>query len=269
MGPMRADTSVPAPVAEAGGVLATFMRHPHVHPYGIADVDQLWHCSRWWRDGEAVAGVLDLPGSPVPVLYAVSADAGPATLDLLARIEPALPEHFEATAPRGLAARLSPAYRPLAVHDCLKMHLAEPARLPPPDPQAVPLDRSDLDALERLFATDPDAGDFFFPGLLDTGLYIGLRERGDLAACAGIHVVDDRQGVAAIGNVTTHPAHRRRGLARAVTATLCHRLLERVGVVGLNVREANAAAGALYASMGFRTVLPYEQAEVVRRRGSA
>lgn len=257
-----------AAVADPQAVLEVYLPRPDVHPYGIADVAQLWDCSRWWRDGEAVVGLLDLPGSSIPVLYAVGAgaEAGVVTLGLLSRLAPLLPERFVATGPRGMTAALAPAYRPLWRRDHVKMHLAEPDRLPPRDQRAVTLGRSDLADVEGLFATDEVAGAFFHPGLLDTGLYVGRREAGVLLAVAGIHVIDETHGVAAIGNVATHPRHRRRGLGRALTATLCRRLLGRVRTVGLNVRESNHAALALYAALGFRTVLPYEEAELARQR---
>jgi ribosomal protein S18 acetylase RimI-like enzyme len=51
-----------------------------------------------------------------------------------------------------------------------------------------------------------------------------------------------------------------------VVATLCRRLLHVVPAVGLSVQETNAAALALYSGIGFRTVLPYEEAELARQR---
>jgi GNAT superfamily N-acetyltransferase len=265
---MRADAP-PTTVADPHAILEVYLRCPEAHPYGIADVAQLWDRSRWWRAGEAVAGLLDLPGSAVPVLYAVAAGAAASTLDLLELLEPVLPGRLLATGPRGTAGRLRGTHRPVWVRDYVKMHLAEPGRLPPPDPAAVTLEPGDLADLEALFATDAVSGDFFHPGLLDTGLYVGRREAGALVAVAGIHVIDEEYGVAALGNIATHPDHRRRGLGRSLTATLCHRLLARVTTVGLNVREANEAARGLYAGLGFRTVLPYEEAELVRQRVSS
>ncbi len=246
-------------------MLDVYLRHAEVHPYGIADVVQLWDRSRWWVVAEAVVGVMDLPGSPVPVLYAVSATAAEATLRLVQRLEPQLPDHIVATAPSGFAAALAGGYDARWARPYVKMHLADPGALPPSASDVVALGRDDLPALERLFATDPIAGDFFHPALLDTGLYFGRWDGDELVAAGGVHVIEPRHKVAAVGNVTTHPAHRRRGLATAVMATLCHALLERVATVGLNVRRDNTAAQALYRSLGFATILPYEEAEIVRR----
>jgi ribosomal protein S18 acetylase RimI-like enzyme len=257
------------PVADPADILGVFTRDAPAHPYGIADVAQLWERSRWWRAGDAVVGLMDLPGSDVPVLYAVSADAAEATLDLLRELEPQLPSAVMATGPVGLAAALAPDFAATFARAYVKLHLADAERLPPPDPLTRVLTRRDLPALEALYATDPVAGDFFHAALLDTGLYLGRWDGAELVATSGIHVLDEQHGVAAIGNVATHPAHRRRGLGRAVTATLCHHLLRRVPVVGLNVRQENVAARRLYLGMGFRIVLPYEEAKLIRRNGAA
>jgi ribosomal protein S18 acetylase RimI-like enzyme len=261
--------SGPVPVADPVDILDVFTRDAPVHPYGIADVAQLWARSRWWRAGDAVVGLMDLPGSAVPVLYAVSAGAADATLALLRDLQPHLPSPLMATGPVGMAAALAPAFAPTFARAYVKLHLADAAHLPPSDPETRVLTRRDLPALEALYATDPVAGDFFHAALLDTGLYLGRWHDALLVATAGIHVLDEQHGVAAIGNVATHPAHRRRGLGRAVTATLCHHLLRRVPVVGLNVRQENVAARRLYLGMGFRTVLPYEEAQLIRRNGAA
>ena len=256
------------PVTDPDQILEVYRADAPVHPYGIADVVQLWERSRWWRRDDAVVGVMDLPGSPLPVLYAVAARDPQPTLDLLGDLEPDLPDSFMATGPRGMSDRLAPRYRPRFVKDYVKMHLADVERLPPADPQVVSLRRHDLTALEELFDLDPIAGDFFWDGLLDSELYVGRWEDGAIVAAGGIHVIEPREGVTAIGNVTTHPAHRRRGLGRQVMATLSRRLLDRVPVVGLNVQEANAAARALYERVGFTRLVGYEEAELHRQRGA-
>jgi ribosomal protein S18 acetylase RimI-like enzyme len=251
-------------VEDPASLLELFGRDREVHPYGIADVEQLWERSRWWRDDDAAVGVMDLPGSPVPVVYAVSARDPAGTLDLLDRLDAtgALSRRFVITGPRGLADRLSSRHAVRWSRWYAKLALRHPELLPPPSDEVVVLDRSHLVALQGLYGTDPDAGDFFHPALLDTGFYLGILRDGTVLASAGIHVIDRRNGVAAIGNVATHPDHRGRGLARLVTGTLCHRLLAEVEHVGLNVTEGNLAAAALYRRLGFVPVLPYEEAEL-------
>ena len=246
-------------------MLAVYERHRAVHPYGIFDVANLWDRSRWWlRDG-AVVGLLALPGSAVPVVYAVSADADAQTLDLLDDLAPDLPPRIVITGPEGLTARLSDAYRPLWSAPHVKMALARRDRLPPPDPDVRVLSSADLSRLERLFAADPHTGTYFHVSLLDSGHYVGIGDDGELVAAGGVHLIDRDHGVTALGNVFTHPQHRRLGLGRRVTATLCHRLIAEVDVIGLNVRRDNAGARALYEHLGFVPVVRYEEAELTRR----
>jgi ribosomal protein S18 acetylase RimI-like enzyme len=257
-------SDAPRRIADPLELAELYGRHPDVHPYGLADLEEpLWRRSAWYRAGDAAVGVLDL-GSGAPVLYAVAADAegDRATLDLLAALAPDLPQHFVITGPLGLAARLAPAYAADWVIPHVKMRLPGDRDLPPPDPRVTWLEREAADEVVALRDTGADASAFFIPSLLDTGYYGGIRVNGGLAAVAGVHVLSERYGVAAMGNVLTHPGHRRRGLARALTATLARRLLDTVPVVGLNVGTANAGARALYDGLGFVPVITYEEAQI-------
>jgi ribosomal protein S18 acetylase RimI-like enzyme len=255
----------PHPTDDPTAVLTVFQRHRVVHPYGIFDVANLWDRSRWWVRGEAAVGLIALPGSEFPVVYAVSAVADARTLDLLGDLEPQLPSRLIITGPEGLTDRLAGAYRALWSGPHVKMHLARPESLPRPDAEVRVLTATDLPRLERLFAVDRQSGVYFHAGLLDSGHYVGIDHDGALVAAAGIHLVDRRHRVTALGNVSTHPRRRRRGLASRVVATLCHRLLGEVDVIGLNVRRDNVPARALYERLGFVSVAAYEEAELARR----
>jgi ribosomal protein S18 acetylase RimI-like enzyme len=263
-GARSANRAALPPERDPERLLEVYLRDPEVHPYGIADVAQLWSASRWWRRGDAVVGLMDLPGSPLPVVYAVAADRPAETLGLLARLDPLFPPGFVITGPDGLTAHLAPARAARWSRRYVKMSLRRPQALPAWDPSVTVLGRDDLSALLALYATDPAAGDFFHPGLLDTGAYLGIHDGDRLVAAAGVHVLDGDLGVAAIGNVATAPTHRRRGLGRRVVAALCHRLRADVEVVGLNVAEDNAAARRLYRDLGFDPLVRYEEAELVR-----
>lgn len=46
-----ADHRPPTPVHDRAGPLALYLKDPAVHPYGIADVEQLWWASRWSAGG--------------------------------------------------------------------------------------------------------------------------------------------------------------------------------------------------------------------------
>lgn len=258
-------SGTPQPTDRPADILEVFGEHAHVHPYGIADVEQLWERSRWWRRDRAAVGLMDLPGSDLPILYAISADPPEPTLELLADLTPQLPEAFGATGPVGLVALLTDLYEATKSGRYMKMHLAHPDLLPAPDDRVTVLDSEDLADLRDLYATDPSAGDFFHPDLLATGYYLGLRLDGALIATAGIHVIERHHAIAALGNIATHPAHRRRGLARVVVSTLCHRLRGEVEMIGLNVRQHNVAARNLYGQLGFAPSIRYEEAQFFAR----
>ncbi|MFO7778411.1 MAG: GNAT family N-acetyltransferase [Nitriliruptoraceae bacterium] len=261
----------PRRATDRAELLARYDRDREAHPYGIADLEQLWDVSRWWRRGEGIVGLLELPGSPLPVGYAIAARRPNATLELLADLaaRDLLPPRFVITGPPGTAERLAPGYQGRRTSRYLKLALPTSAPPIPPDPEARRLGVDDLPALDRLYATDPSAGDFFHPGLLDTGCYLGIEAAGELVAAAGVHVLDRVNGVAAIGNVVTAPTHRGRGLGRRVTGAVCHRLRPQVATIGLNVAPDNHPARRVYRRLGFTEVLAFEEAELTRGdRGS-
>lgn len=262
-----ASASPPRRATDRAALLALYDRDRDAHPYGIADLQQLWDVSRWWRREDAVVGLLELPGSALPVGYAIAARRPGSSLELLEDLagHGLLPPRFVVTGPRGLARRLGPRYHARRVSPYLKLALPRSAPAIPPDTDARPLGAEDLPALSRLYATDPTAGEFFHPGLLDTGCYLGIEVAGELVAAAGVHVLDRVNGVAAIGNVVTAPTHRGRGLGRRVTGSLCHELRTQVATIGLNVGPDNHAARRVYSRLGFVEVLGFEETELTSR----
>ncbi|WMF04517.1 GNAT family N-acetyltransferase [Micromonospora robiginosa] len=92
--------------------------------------------------------------------------------------------------------------------------------------------------------------------------------RGRLVAVAGVHVFSPRWRVAAVGNVTTHPGARGRGLAAGAVAALCARLAGSVDHITLNVRSDNAAAVRLYGRLGFTRVAGFTECALTRRVSS-
>ncbi len=72
-------------------------------------------------------------------------------------------------------------------------------------------------------------------------------------------------GVAALGNIATHPDLRNRGLGTAVTTKLCNVLLRSVETIGLNVKADNLAALSCYKKLGFKEIATIEQYMVEAR----
>src|SRR5262249_16197857 len=139
-----------------------------------------------------------------------------------------------------------------------KMALLESAPLARVDTSAVvPLSPAEADELRAFYAASYPQG-WFYARMLEAGFCLGIRLNGELASAGSLHVYSQCQGVAALGGIATHPAHRGRGLATAVTARLCAIATDAVHV-GLNVKADNRAAVACYEKLGFRRVADYEE----------
>ena len=116
----------------------------------------------------------------------------------------------------------------------------------------------DLGELQDLYAISYP-NNWFDARMLETGLYTGIRKNNKLASVAGVHTYSPEYKAAALGNITTHPDHRNQGIATAVTAALCRKLLDTVDTIGLNVKSDNAAAIAAYKKLGFEVVAAYHE----------
>ncbi len=112
--------------------------------------------------------------------------------------------------------------------------------------------------IERLYASGDGGGIAFAPFQLRTGLFRGIRRAGELVAVAGVQVASLPEGVAAIGNIFTHPDFRGQGLAQAATSAVVA-AVKAAGIhtIGLNVESNNAPAIHAYESIGFRARFSY------------
>lgn len=122
----------------------------------------------------------------------------------------------------------------------------------------VQLTPADLAEVQQFYASSYP-GNWFDPRMLATGMCYGYREQGQLLSAAGVHVYSATQRVAALGNITTHPAARGRGLATRVTACVCQALSASVDQIGLNVHAENQAAISCYRRLGFEWIGQYEE----------
>jgi GNAT superfamily N-acetyltransferase len=126
------------------------------------------------------------------------------------------------------------------------------------------LDNADLPALEALYAIWPD--NVFNRTMFVSGVYYGAFRGGDLVAAAGTHAIAIRHGIAVIGNVYAHPAHRGAGLGMAVTRSVAQALgAHGVRDVVLNVREDNQAAISTYQRLGFVVLEPFWEGQAALR----
>ena len=254
--------------------IAAFFRRgrPAAHAYELGDLDDFfWPHTRWlaWQvDGalEQVALVYDEPDPPV--LLALAEEPEDRMADILRAVAARLPGRLYAHLSPGLVAALAPVLVPAAepVAHC-KLGLADPQALERHDGAEVELLSSrHLSEVEDVYAR-AYPGTWFRARMLDTGRYVGIRRRGQLACVAGVHVWSPTWRVAALGNVATLPELRGSGLATTACARLCRMLLDDgIDVVSLNVRADNAPAIRAYEKLGFAHVTDY--VEVPLREGA-
>jgi len=147
-----------------------------------------------------------------------------------------------------------------------RMALTAATFRPLPSPAVVHLGAADIADLNRLYKLG--WGGIFAPYQIAQGIYYGIHVRDQLIAAAGTHVVAEEYGIAAVGNVFTHPTYRNRGYATACTSAVVAELLD-MGCrdVVLNVRLDNEPALRAYRRLGFREHCQFIEA-VGTRQGS-
>jgi ribosomal protein S18 acetylase RimI-like enzyme len=228
--------------------------------YALADLDDglFEHCD-WFGCGDGLALVFHaLAIRPIFVV----GDAA-TVRDLLAELPETSgylnlrPHHLQAA---------SEFYAFRECHEMRRMLLAD---FRPRDGAAEPLTREHSVEIERLYESGDGGGIAFAPFQLDDGFFRGIRRGGQLVAAAGTQVVSRNEGVAAIGNIFTHPEFRGQGLAQTVTSAVVAALRAAgIETIGLNVEDGNAPAVKAYERVGFRTCFQYYDGPAVRVAGA-
>ena len=235
---------------------------PYLNLYSIGDLDDFfWPYTLWYarqHDSVLRSIVLLYVGQELPALLALSHEIGDVE-KLLRSIIHLLPCRFYTHLSPGLERVFDRTWK-LDSHGVhCKMALRNPERLDcMANANAKRLTILEVGAIETLYR-ESYPGNWFDRRMLETGQYFGLWDEGNLVSVAGVHVYSEKYRVAALGNITTRPSHRNRGLARLVTEKLCQSLLEGVDHIGLNVKADNAAAISCYEDLGFETVAFYEE----------
>jgi GNAT superfamily N-acetyltransferase len=126
----------------------------------------------------------------------------------------------------------------------------QPARFQPVEGDCVRLGVAHSDQLSELYALGE--GNAFGPSQVQHGVFYGFFSDGCLVTAAGTHLVSPTYGVAAVGNVFTHPDFRGQGYGTASASAVVAELL-RIGIrdVILNVGQDNAIAVGIYERLGF------------------
>ena len=130
----------------------------------------------------------------------------------------------------------------------------------------VRLTAQQVSTVNRLYAHG--VGAILTKTLMEEGLYYGIFEGSELVAVAGTHFIAPTYGLAAVGNVFTHPGHRGRGLATACTSAVTAALLARCPDVVLNVNANNEPARRAYRRLGFQDHCSFVEVFGTRRDGS-
>ena len=244
-------------------IAAVLRRDPLLHLYAIGDLDDFfWPSTNWYAlaEGDQIRQIiLCYAVAPLLILHALTRERVEEMRALLRAVLYLLPRRIYTHLSPGLVTTFADDYRiePHGEHD--KMALADRARLDAVDTSSVErLEAADLPAIEALYAASYP-GNWFDPRMIETGHYYGVRQGGALLSIAGVHVYSPQYRVAALGNITTHPEARGRGLATLATARLCQELLKTVDHIGLNVRADNASAITCYTKLGFTKTGSYEE----------
>ncbi|MSQ62196.1 MAG: GNAT family N-acetyltransferase [Dehalococcoidia bacterium] len=126
------------------------------------------------------------------------------------------------------------------------------------------LTNSDLRPVNRLYSAEGGAS-FYNSTHLREGVYYGLLLGDEVVAVAGTHVAAPHEGIAVVGNVFTHPRHRGKGHATAVTAAVTEALLHDCRDVVLTVDPANIPAVQAYRKLGYQHSCEIVEAAAVRK----
>ena len=134
----------------------------------------------------------------------------------------------------------------------------------PAEGQCIRLGPTDVGRLGELYQFG--GGEAFHPRQVEHGVFYGVEADGRLVSVAGTHLVSRTYGVAALGNVFTHPARRGWGYG-AVTTSAVARDLAAMGIrdIVLNVSQANATAIRTYERLGFECYCPFVEGAATRR----
>jgi ribosomal protein S18 acetylase RimI-like enzyme len=170
-------------------------------------------------------------------------------------------------------------YDPIYLNNMYRMRVSagsfkEPDTLKQWNNIIIPLDISHSAQIQELIqaAAAADSRELsdvaFSPDMLASGTYAGIFASQDrLIVVAGTHLIARRVCIAAVGNVVTHPDHRRQGLGTLVCHYVTRALLEDgFERVVLNVRQGNEPAIRIYQKLGYKMTDKFVEGMAIRAR---
>lgn len=187
----------------------------------------------------------------------------PDAVSAILSIQPGNAHTFATCQPQHLDA-LRAVYRLANTQPMIRMSVTADRFIPAERQGTVTLSGLDIRRVNSLYGSEGGPS-YYIPEHIDGGVYRGVIAEGRLVAVAGTHVVSRQEGVAVVGNVFTHPAHRGRGYATAATSSVTEALLAYCDHVVLTVDPNNAPAVAAYIRLGYREVCQLVEASAARR----
>jgi len=249
-------------------LLRHFRKDPVLFSYHIGDLDdfQFEHC-QWAAAYEGSSRIRDVilvyTGLATPSVQAFGVSG--LTDDLVVEMLDLLPNKFYCHFQRHTGDMLVGQYneQPLGTHLKMKLESFKPVNTCC-HASIICLNSAHERQLCALYDT-AYPGNYFDARMLATGKYLGILEDGELRAVSGVHVCSDEYGIAVLGNIATHPSHRGKGLATALTSKLVAGLVEEGKLICLNVKNDNLPAIHCYEKLGFKRVHEYQEALFERR----
>jgi len=235
--------------------ILAFLQQDRIYAaYAIGDLEPglFAHC-QWFGaeyDGEMQALVLFFTGLQFPALLTMGDIDGVAAI-----LDSALqPERAYFICRANHLPVVKAAYALNEVEEMFRMAVDSADFIPFPGP-AIRLDSAHLNQLRALYRLG--GGSAFAPYQLRDGIYYGIEVSERLVSVAGTHLVSPTFGVAAVGNIFTHPDYRRRGYGTACTSYVLEELLAQGLDIVLNVNRENTEAIGIYEKLGFRKHCSY------------
>jgi ribosomal protein S18 acetylase RimI-like enzyme len=140
----------------------------------------------------------------------------------------------------------------------------QPVQAMPDRALLLPVHAGHIAEINELFLLG--GGLSFSPAQVASGVFYGVLNERALVAVAGTHLVSETYGVAAIGNVFTHPDFRGRGYGTLTTRAVVQELLRRgIRTIVLNVDQENAPAVHIYEKLGFERYCPFLEGPATKR----
>ena len=239
--------------------IRTMLEHDRIwSAYALADLDPKHdRFAHWYVQDEAV--LLRYDGLQPPILFAIG--PGDKILPLCRNLPP---QTYQISLPIEVLETLAGKFEITEQIPMLRLNRVNHETTLIPDFELRRLTNQDITTIGQLYRGHADAPDGYHPRQVEPGPFIGAWESGALVATAGVHVLSKIYGVAALGNVFTHPEFRKRGFAQACSQSVLLEL-EKSGIatIVLNVAEGNEAAIRLYQRLGFSTHCSFYEGAII------